>query len=165
MTYLLDGDLNVKYASESVAEKFNCKTCDIVGKSIYDLIGRMHSRNGKGNLMKAFTTGVPLQSTTEVIFPTGPRMLSTVLFPIKDADGKVIEVLGVSYDITGHHDREQMVRNKMEIILGYAEVLGNMIDDEEARKMIAKIKDASTHLQQNLNRGNHPFSNAPPKQP
>jgi len=165
MVYSVDSDLNIKYASESVAEKFNCKSCDLVGKSVFAILDRMHSNNGKRDLMNTLYTGIPLQSATEVVFPSGPRMLSTVLFPIQDSDGKVVETLVVSYDITEHHEMDQLVRNKMGIILGYAEVLSGMVDDAEARKMIDKIKDASTHLQETLNEDRHTMSGAPQKLP
>ena len=165
MVYSVDSDLNIKYASESVAEKFNCKSCDLVGKSVFAILDRMHSNNGKRDLMNTLYTGDPLQSATEVIFPSGPRMLSTVLFPIKGADGKVVETLVVSYDITEHHEIDQLIRNRMGVILGYAEVLSGLIDDADARKMVEKIRDASANLQETLNQDRHAISGAPQKQP
>ena len=165
MVYSVDSDLNIKYASESVAEKFNCKSCDLVGKSIFVLLDRMHSKTGKRDLMNTLYTGDPLQSATEVIFPSGPRMLSTVLFPIKGADGKVVETLVVSYDITEHHEIDQLIRNRMGVILGYAEVLSGLIDDADARKMVDKIRDASANLQETLNQDRYAMSGTPQKRP
>lgn len=151
LVYLIDSDFNVKYASDSVAEQFHCKSCDLVGKSVWSILGRMSSKTGKDRLMDTLSTGNPFQSTTEVTFPAGQRMLSTVLFPIKNSKGKISQILGVSYDITGSHEREQLIRNKMEIIMGYAEMLSGMAIDDEARKMVDKIRGASAHLHEKLN--------------
>jgi len=147
MVYLIDGDFNVKYVNESVAEKFQCKSCDLVGKSAWNLLGSIDSKTGKQNLMKALESGTPFQKTSEVTFPSGPRILATVLFPIKSKRGKVSEMLGVSYDVTGHHARDQLVRNKMEIIIGYTEMLSAIIEDDKARKMLNRIRKASNDLQ------------------
>ena len=148
MVYLFDSDFNVKYVNESVAEKFECETCDLIGKSVWNLLGKLDSKTGKKNLIKSMKAGAPFQKTSEVTFPSGPRVLATVLFPIKNGRGKISEMLGVSYDITGHHAREQLVRNKMEIILGYTEMLETMIADKKVKKMIGRIKAASSDLRE-----------------
>lgn len=150
MVYLIDSDFNVKYVNDSVAEKFQCRACDMVGKSAWNLLGKLDSKTGKQNLVKSMEKGTPFQKTSEVTFPTGPRILATVLFPIRNKRGKISELLGVSYDVTGHHAREQMVRNKMEVIMGYADMLESLVDDEKARKMIDRIKIASTDLRSKL---------------
>jgi len=150
MIYLIDDDFKVKFVSDSVADKFHCKSCDLVGKSVWSLLGNMQSATGKENIMKTFSSGRPFQSTTEVTFPSGPRVLATVLFPIMGKRGAVSEILGVSYDLTEHHEKEQLVRNKMEIIMGYAEILQNLVDDGDARKMVDKIRDAGAALQVKL---------------
>lgn len=150
LVYLIDSDFTVKYVSDSVAEQFHCKSCDLLGKSVWAILGRMTSKTGKDRLMNTLSTGNPFQSTTEVTFPAGQRMLSTVLFPIKNSKGNISQILGVSYDITGSHERDQLIRNKMEIIIGYAEILSGIVVDDEAKKMVDKIRDASTHLHEKL---------------
>lgn len=146
MVYLIDANFHVKYVNDSVAEKFHCRANDMIGMSAWNILGKMDSETGKQNLVKAMESGTPFQKTSEVNFPTGPRILATVLFPIRNQRGKISEMIGVSYDITRHHAREQMIRNKTEIIMGYADMLETIVDSSKARKMIGRIKSAGTDI-------------------
>jgi len=150
LVYTIDRDFKVKHASASLAEHFQCEACELVGKPIWNFLGKVDSKTEKEYLKSVVASGKPLQSMTEVPFPSGPRVLATVLFPIKGRSGKISELLGVSYDITGHHEKEQLVRNKMGVIMGYAEMLGELIDDDEAREMLVRIRKAGTDLQKKL---------------
>jgi hypothetical protein len=150
IVFTTDSDFKVKRASASLAQHYQCKACDLVGTPIWNFLGKVDSKTEKEYLKSVVASGKPLQSMTEVPFPSGSRVLATVLFPIMGRGGKVSELLGVSYDITGHHEKEQLVRNKIGVIMGYAEMLGEFIDDDEAREMLSRIRNAGAELQKKL---------------
>jgi len=150
MIYVVDNDLKVKYVNEATADKFHCRACDLIGSSALELFEKLESENGKQNLMKVMSSGKPHQSTTRVTFPAGEKTLSTILIPIKDADGDVREIMGASYDMTSQRERDMMIRNKMEVILGYSGMLEDLIDDDETRELVERIIDAGTEIKQRL---------------
>ena len=150
LVYILDRDFKVKFVNETAAEKFHCRSCDLLGKPAWDFLGQMQTETGKEHLMKAVMTGNPMQSITEVVFPSGKRTLTTVFIPFKNEDGIVTDLVGVSYDITGHRERDQIVRNKMEVILGYSDMLCEMIDDDKIRELIERIRKASVEIKERL---------------
>ena len=150
LIYILDRDFNIKYVSESAAEKFHCRSCDLIGKPAWELIGRMRTDTGRENLMRTISKGEPTQSLTEVVFPSGKRTLITVMIPFKNEDGAVTDLVGVSYDITAQRDKDQIVRNKMGVILGYTDMLSEIVDDDDIQGLIEKIRKASAEIKDRL---------------
>jgi len=110
----------------------------------------MQTDTGREHLQKVLSTGNPIQTLTEVVFPSGKRSLTTVLIPFKNEDGVVTDLVGVSYDITAQRDKDQIVRNKMGVILGYTDMLSEIVDDDEIRGLIEKIRKASTEIKERL---------------
>lgn len=150
LIYILDRDFNIKFVNESAAEKFNCRSCDLLGKPAWQFLGQMQTGTGREHLMQTVLTGTPTQTMTEVVFPSGTRTLTTVLIPFKNEDGTVTDLVGVSYDITGQREKDQIVRNRMEIILGYSDMLREMVDDEKIGELIDRIRTASIEIKDRL---------------
>lgn len=156
MIYILDRDFNVKFVNESTAEKFHCKPSELIGKPCWELMGRIKTDTGREHLKKTVSSGEPIQSLTEVVFPSGKRTLMTVLIPFKDDHEVVSDLVGVSYDITEQWEKDQIVRNKMGVILGYAEMLSEIIEDDEILRLIGKIREASVEIKDKLDSGPKP---------
>lgn len=150
LVYILDRNFNVKFVNETAAEKFHCKSCDLIGRPAWDLLGKMQTETGKEHLIQTVLTGNPIQSVTEVVFPAGKRTLTTVFIPFKNEEGVVTDLVGVSYDITGQREKDQIVRNKMEVILGYSDMLSEIIDDDKIRELIDRIRKASVEIKERL---------------
>jgi len=151
--YILDRNFNIKFVNETAAERFHCKACDLLGKPVWELLGRMQSETGREHLMQTVLTGNPIQSITEVVFPSGKRTLTTVLVPFKNEEGIVTDLIGVSYDITGQREKDQLVRNKMEVILGYSDMLSGIVGDDKIRELIElidRIRKASIEIKDRL---------------
>jgi len=113
----------------------------------------MQSETGREHLMQTVLTGNPIQSITEVVFPSGKRTLTTVLVPFKNEEGIVTDLIGVSYDITGQREKDQLVRNKMEVILGYSDMLSGIVGDDKIRELIElidRIRKASIEIKDRL---------------
>ena len=150
LIYILDKDFNVRYVNDSVAEKFKCKSCDLIGKSAWGIIGQIETETGRERLKQTVLNGAPLQSMTEVVFPSGKRTLITVMIPFKNSDDIVTDLIGVSYDITGQREKDQIVRNKMLVITGYADMLSEIVEDEQIRALMEKIRKASLEIKSKL---------------
>ena len=150
MICIVGSDYNIKFINETVADRMQCKTSDLVGKPVWDMLGGVNSKINKEQMMHVARTGIPTQILGEVVFPSGKRTLTTVLIPFKNEEGVVTDFVAVSYDITAQRDKDQIVRNKMEVILGYAEMLSEMIIDDEIREQIERIRKASMEIKDKL---------------
>jgi len=148
--YILDRNFNIKFVNETAAERFYCKACDLLGKSVWELLGRTQSETGREHLMQTALTGDPIQSITEVVSPSGKRTLITVLVPFKNEEGTVTDLVGVSYDITSQREKDQLVRNKMEVILGYSDMLSEIVGDDKIKELIDRVRKASIEIKDRL---------------
>ena len=100
--------------------------------------------------MQTALTGDPIQSITEVVSPSGKRTLITVLVPFKNEEGTVTDLVGVSYDITSQREKDQLVRNKMEVILGYSDMLSEIVGDDKIKELIDRVRKASIEIKDRL---------------
>ncbi len=99
-------------------EYINSFGAKFLGQAPERLVGQPRARffpldtdqHQEESLMQVFKTGQPLAIENANLFPGGPVWLNTWLVPLKETDGEVISVLGVSRDITAHKKAEEAMR-------------------------------------------------------
>ena len=151
-----EGGPNAHYAE--TAENF-------LGKSIFDYFGSESAFNP--NLIDAvWTTGRPRIFEQTIRIDSQERWLSTQLIALKDEEGQVQGVLGISRDITSTKKVEQQmfnteklaslgllaagvaheINNPLGVILGYCDYLLEKIPPEEkTHKLLEKIERQGNH--------------------
>lgn len=92
-----------------------------------------------------------------IVRPDGSiRWLQNQQIPIRDDDGNVVTVVGISTDITEQKRRENEldalnrilrhdIRNDVNVVSGWAELLEDHVDDE-GRQYLQRIADAAEHV-------------------
>lgn len=150
MICIVGSDFKIKFINDTVAERLQCKACDLIGKPVWDMLGLVSSKINPEQMRRIALTGAPQQTLHEVVFPSGKRTVTTVIIPFKNEEGEVTDFVAVSYDITGQRDKDQIVRNKMGVILGYADMLSEIVDDDKIRELIERIRQASVEIKDRL---------------
>jgi PAS domain S-box-containing protein len=108
--FIIDRDDRIAYVNRCAAEQFHVEPDQIVGRERRELFpSEMASRQGQ-SLQTIFDTGRSSYIETLTEFPGRMIWLGTQLAPIKDADGRVTSVLGVSRDITEQKRTEEALR-------------------------------------------------------
>jgi two-component system cell cycle sensor histidine kinase/response regulator CckA len=89
---------------------------DIVGKTDHDLPWREHAELYRADDRAVMSSGQPRRSYEEpLVLPDGARVwLRTSKFPLRDARGEVIGVLGMFDDITAQRETEEALRRSVE---------------------------------------------------
>jgi PAS domain S-box-containing protein len=99
---------------------FGAREAEIVGKTDYDFIDRALADFFHEHDMKAMAAGKPTSNEEWITFADDGRraLLDTTNTPMHDPEGKLIGVLGIARDITGHRTLEEQLRQaqKMESI-------------------------------------------------
>lgn len=108
--FLVGPDLRLLYVNPAGARPFGRDAGKTVGTPIAEWFPPAVVERQGGSIRAVFESGQPLFDESEFPFPDGTRCLNTVLAPIRDADGKVIAVQGISRDVTERQQRERQLQ-------------------------------------------------------
>jgi PAS domain S-box-containing protein len=98
----------------------NASFCALVGRSLPDILGRTDldlfpaplSEKFMADWRRVVQTGQPLETLEELQFPDGRKVFQLMRTPIRDADGTVIGVQGVYFEVTRLKRVEEELREK-----------------------------------------------------
>jgi PAS domain S-box-containing protein len=105
--YVIGRDLTVRYCNTFGATWFHSTPDDLVGQSIEALFPPPVRDPMIANLRQVFQTGETVRAEDRIPFPTGELWLETHLSAVRDVDGAVAEVMGISRDITERKQAEE----------------------------------------------------------
>ncbi len=100
MVYVIGHDDTVQYLNQRAAETVRRSPDEVVGMPRADLFGGATDSGMKAALDDVLQAGEPRHSESELVCPSGRTWISTWLVPLKDVDGAVTAVLGISRDIS-----------------------------------------------------------------
>jgi PAS domain S-box-containing protein len=98
--YILDKEMRITYANSASLRFLGLTREELFGRPIRNLLPLSNIGLTNVNLFEAIETGIPLSYRNEVSFPKGSLWLDTVLVPLRDPNGSIASLLGISRDIT-----------------------------------------------------------------
>jgi PAS domain S-box-containing protein len=98
--FVIGKDGAVKYVNAAAAKQFRHNPQELIGKPLRNLFPPDVLERQESMLANVFENGQPLSIESSSRFPSHELWLDTWLIPLKDKDGKVSSVLGVSRDLT-----------------------------------------------------------------
>jgi len=109
--YLIDKRCKIISVNSSAKKILSVKFKNIIGKKVSEIFPKEVSKNYISSIKKVFLTGKPLSiKGSKMIVGDHVSWLSVTLSPVKDFEGVVTAVIGVSHDITS----EMEIENKLE---------------------------------------------------
>jgi PAS domain S-box-containing protein/putative nucleotidyltransferase with HDIG domain len=115
LIFIIDRDDRVRYVNSAAAQILRRSAGDVVGESRAELFDAEVSAAMGVSLDRVFKSGETAHVESELIYPTGPAWVATMLVPIKD-DDNVTAVFGVSRDITERKRAEDLAAQQAERI-------------------------------------------------
>jgi PAS domain S-box-containing protein len=98
--FMVGPDLRVQYVNSTAAAEVGRQPDELKGKSIAELFPGPTGDRQAHNLRRVFESGSPLYLQNRSVFPKRELWLDTWLAPIRDAQGKVQSVVGISRNVT-----------------------------------------------------------------
>lgn len=150
--FIIGRDDVIQYVNSAGAALFGAAPEAITGKKRSLLFPPPTSEMQKKYLDDCFDNGVHSSSETLYRFPNKEIWLDTSLVPLKNEEGEITAVLGISRDITERKQLEQAkinflgsisheLRTPLSLILGYSEMLLRENLPPSAKKKIGIIHD------------------------
>jgi len=160
---LIDRAGTILALNEVVAERFGRGLQELMGRSIFEILPPDVAARRKAIIEEVFLTGRPVRCVDE----REGMVLYNSLFPVADAEGNVVRVAVISYDITEQRRFEEMrrqaftqieqnieqfavlgdhIRLPLQVILGTADLLDDEQASERIRKQIWRINDIVEQL-------------------
>jgi PAS domain S-box-containing protein len=108
--YIIGSDGKVRYLNAFAASQLNLRQEEAVGKRLEDLFPSETSERLWSNIKKVLTDGKALRADREISFAGRTAWVDTVLVPLRDSNGEVGSVLGISRDVTERKNNEEALR-------------------------------------------------------
>jgi len=89
---------------------FNIKNAEVQGKTDLEIFPREIAEQFMANDRRVFQTGTPLEIEEVAPHPDGPHTYISTKFPLRDSQGEIYGLCGISLDITERKRAEEQLR-------------------------------------------------------
>ncbi len=110
--FIIDEEFRIAFANDTAAKAFGKKPSDLVGGDVKKIFPPDIAERQMEALKYIFRTGESISRISESEFPHGKVWLETDLIPLKNENGKIESVMGVSRDVTENIKRQKEIENK-----------------------------------------------------
>lgn len=128
--YVIDPQNRHLLVNHQYEQLFGISQAEIVGKSLYDIWTGDIADGFVANNSRIFTSGMPLETEEVVAQEDGLHTYISVKFPLKDVNGEIYALCGISTDITDRKRAEEELRHS----------------EEQFRLLVEGVKDYAMYL-------------------
>jgi PAS domain S-box-containing protein len=128
LIFVIDKDDRVVYANNSAATAFGLPVHEIIGRERNSLFPPEVSAGQLKAIGQVFATGEGFRSSGRLDFGGQAHWFDHSLMPIRDAAGSIIQVLGISRDITEQKNIEDALRVKSDDLDSRNRLISTLLD-------------------------------------
>jgi PAS domain S-box-containing protein len=128
LIFMIDRDDNVTYVNKFAVEMLGKSRSDILGRKRSSLFPEDVSIHQHHAIERVFETGERIRSSGQIVFGGIPHWLDHSLVPVRDTEGNITRVLGISRDITELKRIEEELQEKTEELESHNRVINTLLD-------------------------------------
>ena len=145
--FVLDRERRISYVNASAARRFGRPAEEVVGQHLEGLFPPPVAARLLSSVGEAFATESPLYRESPVVFPGRAFWLGTWLIPfLRNPQGRLESVLGISRDITERRTMEEALRKSEERFRSLVENTSDWVWEVDAAGVFTYCSPASQHL-------------------
>jgi PAS domain S-box-containing protein len=114
MIFLLDVQGNVLVVNEKSATQFGMKPDAMIGRNVRDLFPERIAEQHMQAIKKVIRDGEMIHSELCEPFPVGERWIDARIVPVRNKNGTITAVLGISHDITDRVRADEALKESEE---------------------------------------------------
>ncbi|MGM0702599.1 MAG: PAS domain S-box protein [Pseudomonadota bacterium] len=105
----IDADGGFRYRESNPAHQRNTglRSTDIVGKTPHEIVGGAQADRVVAHYRQCVEQGEPIEYEEQLQLPGGLRDWHTLLVPLRDATGRIVEIVGLGREVTAVRDSER----------------------------------------------------------
>jgi PAS domain S-box-containing protein len=134
--FTIGADERVQYVNAFSAREFGCKPDDLVGKHVNVLFPAKTYQHQIKAIRSVFAHGKPVYSENHATFPDKRLWLDTWLTPIRDREGKVVSILGISRDVTDRKSADEALHESEEKYRSLINTLPHTVAIHQDNKLV-----------------------------
>ncbi|NYB51883.1 MAG: PAS domain-containing protein [Methanobacteriaceae archaeon] len=112
MIFIINPDLSVNYVNESSLKYLKKPKDEIIGRSLKEIFPASVFKSQKKTLNDIFRNGKSLCSEDLIIFPDDELWLNTCFKPLKDDNGSVYAIMGISRNVSKFKKIQEELQGK-----------------------------------------------------
>lgn len=142
MIYVVRRDGRLTYVNASATVPFGIGADELVGKHLSEVLTPEMAQENLANIRSVVESGLPRTRESLQRFRSGERWIETRLSPVRDEEGTISSVLGLSIDITNRKKSEEtLVRLRSAV-----HASGEVIFMTDRRGVFSFVNNAFTDL-------------------
>jgi PAS domain S-box-containing protein len=142
LIYIINKDDTIAYVNTYAAKMAGRSRQEIIGRPRMELFQGPEGERQFLNLQKVFSSGLPLRTESRVDLPLRDTWQDTQLIPLKNPDGIITAVMGISRDITALKETEDALRQSENQYHSIIDNVQDMIYRTDIRGKITMISPA-----------------------
>ena len=128
LIFMIDRNDSVTYVNRFASEMLGKPRDEIIGRGRSSLFPEDLSRHQRQAIEKVFSTGAHLRSTGQITFGGVVHWFDHSLVPVRDADGTITHVLGISRDFTDQKRIEGELQEKTDELERQNRIVNTLLD-------------------------------------
>jgi len=135
--FIITPEKRIQYVNQLCAERFGMTADEIIGKTLYELFPVNNAQRFSASVQSVFDARSTLSFESPVSLPGADLVwLDTKLMPLRNKDGTVTSVMGLSRDVTERRIAETTLKESEEKFRTLAEQSPNMIFINKDAKIV-----------------------------
>jgi two-component system, cell cycle sensor histidine kinase and response regulator CckA len=142
LIYVIGRDDTVEYVNSAALKMLRCEEEEVLGKPRATLFSPGMAATQGQALARVFATGEPMHQEHPSVTEDGVGYQETQLFPLKNLDGEVRSVLGMSRDITARKRAEDGLRNSRAFLDNVINAIADPVFVKDEARRFVLVNDA-----------------------
>lgn len=144
--YVFDRNLNYRYLNNQALKMIGREYNETIGNGLDEVFPGYICEQMKKTVLNVFNTGKTISLEGRYTFPVGEHWLNTSIIPLRNVDGEINFVFGISRDISERKKREESIELQNKTLEGINKIFEMVISVGNEEELAEKSLEVCEEL-------------------